>query len=232
MTSKPTTDANKQRSLKGRGVLDPAWEEMLERGRDADEDAPDAGSIEPELAMLHLLRHAREPEAVNEQELDAMWSDISTAVAPSKSGWLARVGAAFSGQWARWLIPVAGAAAVVLIFQTQGAEDFGGGDNLALNEAAEPSVDSAGGPTAQDAERARDGADGEKAKEEAPPAAAAAPKRSAAKGDSGGASTAVLLEQQFTMLEARGRAKVDSSVQTQRTSLRSALIGQAQGGAK
>ena len=220
MTSKPDQNPKGRTHAKGRGVLDPAWEEELERGRAADDEAPDAGSIEPELAMLHLLRHAREPESLSPVELDDMWSDISQAVAPERS-WLSRLGAAFSGQWARWLMPVAGAAAIVLIFQNGGSSEDAA-PAVAMESKAEPTA-APGGPTAQDAAREADNKD---ANESAPPAAQAAKTRA----NSG--STAAVLEQQFSLLEARGREKVDSSVQTQRTSLRSALIGQARGGAK
>lgn len=230
MTSKPSHEepAKADKAAKGRGVLDPSWELELERGRDADEEAPNAGSIEPELAMLHLLRHAREPESLSELELDGMWSDISAVVAPAKKSWFERVGAAFSGQWARWLLPVAGAAVVVLIFRGQGTMMAEPDATIAYNDAKEPSTDSAGGPTVQDAARARAGGEDKMAKA----ASAAEPAPDAEAEESAAPTTAQLLEQQFSMLEARGRAQVGTSVQTERTSLRSALIGQARGGAK
>ena len=223
MTSKPSQDQESRRAQRGRGVLDPAWEEELERGREADEEAPDAGSIEPELAMLHLLRHAREPEALSGAELDALWSDIDQAVSPASESWTTRWRSAFSLQWAKWAVPLAGAAALVVMFQSA-PEDAAPGSTVAMNQ-AERSAESEAGVVSELA------AQDEKAAAESP-GAGAAEKANEAPARSAPSSTAALLEQQFSMLEGRGRAQVDSNVQSQRTSLRSALIGQAKGGAQ
>lgn len=228
MTSKPNPDQASPRSARGRGVLDPSWEAELLRGREADEEASDAGSIEPELAMLHLLRHAREPESLSPSELDSMWGDISAAVAPEKSSWVTRVGAVFAGQWARWLIPVAGAAALAVIFvNAPGNESMGVDATVAMAEDA-ASDKAPGAPTAQDAARAAAAAEPVEEAE----AAEIDANVPAMRGSGSASNTAALLEQQFTLLEARGRAQVADNVDSQRTSLRSALIGQARGGAK
>ena len=86
-----------------RGVLDPSWEEALRAGQEQDGAA---GSVEPELAVLHLLRHARAPEALADAELDGLWRELEDATSPAP--WWRR-------PWILWGAPIAAAAAVLVI---------------------------------------------------------------------------------------------------------------------
>ena len=188
----------------GRGVLDPQWEEVLRRGRDEEAGDEVAGSVEPELEALHLLRHLREPEALDAGELDALWKDIAAATAPEKRPF-------WKATWFRWLVPV-GAAAGIALVMVQATGD--GAPSFARND-AEPSTASA--PAAVEAKMAEAAAADLDAEADE---AAAAP-----------AGPAAVLEQQFKMLEPRARAEVGSSVDSQRSSMRAALIGRARGSA-
>ncbi|MDC0718465.1 hypothetical protein [Nannocystis bainbridge] len=87
-----------------RGVLDPAWEDELRRGQEAEGET---GSIEPELAMLRLLRHARAPEALTAGELDKLWSgELAPALTPTP--WWRR-------RWLWGAVPAVATAAVVMV---------------------------------------------------------------------------------------------------------------------
>ncbi|MCR9166157.1 MAG: hypothetical protein ACE37F_10460 [Nannocystaceae bacterium] len=93
-----------------RGVLDPQWEDELRAGQDADGGQ---GSVDAELAVVHLLRHAAGPEALDAEGVDAVWSDVATQI-ESESG--------FTPWWRRVLdwrvgvgVAVAVAAAAVLV---------------------------------------------------------------------------------------------------------------------
>ncbi|WAS93798.1 hypothetical protein [Nannocystis punicea] len=87
-----------------RGVLDPAWEDELRRGQEAEGEA---GSIEDELAIVHLLRHARAPEALTAGELDKLWSgELAPALTPTP--WWRR-------RWLWGAVPAVATAAVVLV---------------------------------------------------------------------------------------------------------------------
>ena len=87
-----------------RGVLDPAWEDELRRGQEAEGEA---GSIEDELAIVRLLRHARAPEALTAGELDKLWSgELAPALTPTP--WWRR-------RWLWGAVPAVATAAVVLV---------------------------------------------------------------------------------------------------------------------
>ncbi len=97
------------------GVLDPQWEEELRRGQEADGGA---GSVDAELAIVHLLRHARQPEALGDEAFDRIWSEVEAEVAPAP--WWRR-------SWVAWGVPsvavaAAAVALIVLVPREQGGD--------------------------------------------------------------------------------------------------------------
>ncbi len=85
------------------GVLDPSWEDALRAGQEEDGGA---GSVEGELAVLHLLRHVRAPEHLPEAALEQVWRDVDGAITPTP--WWRR-------SWVFWGAPVAVAAAALFV---------------------------------------------------------------------------------------------------------------------
>ncbi len=85
------------------GVLDPSWEDALRAGQEEDGGA---GSVEGELAVLHLLRHVRAPEHLPEAALEQVWRDVDGAITPTP--WWRR-------SWVLWGAPVAVAAAALFV---------------------------------------------------------------------------------------------------------------------
>lgn len=95
-----------------RGVLDPAWEDELRSGQEAENEA---GSVEAELAIVRLLRHARAPDELDAAALDRLWSsEIAPAIAPAP--WWRR-------RWLWGAVPAVAAAAVVMIVVVGGPKD-------------------------------------------------------------------------------------------------------------
>lgn len=93
-SSKPRTDS----------VLDPAWEDALRAGQAEDGGA---GSVEDELAVIHLLRHARAPEPLDPAALDRLWrAEIAPAISPV--AWWRR-------RWLWGLAPLAATAALLIV---------------------------------------------------------------------------------------------------------------------
>lgn len=87
-----------------RAVLDPMWEDELRRGQEAEGEA---GSLDAELAVVHLLRHARAPEPLGDDALADLWSrELAPAIAPVP--WYRR-------RWLWGAVPAVAAAAVVMI---------------------------------------------------------------------------------------------------------------------
>jgi hypothetical protein len=90
-------------------VLDPQWEVALRSGQAAEGEQ---GSVEDELAVIHLLRHARGPQPLDDAALERIWDAVGEGARPAgaASGWRA---------WLRqpWLLggAAAAAAAVVLV---------------------------------------------------------------------------------------------------------------------
>jgi hypothetical protein len=99
------------------GVLDPAWEDALRAGQDAEGGA---GSVEPELAVLHLLRHARAPEVLGEQALDAVWDEVESGLEAARPlpwwrrGWVV---------WGGTVATAAAAAAILIVVWPGGSVD-------------------------------------------------------------------------------------------------------------
>lgn len=105
------TTRNSEHPKRPQGVLDPAWEDELRRGQEAEGEA---GSLEPELAVLRLLRHARAPEELAPAELDRLWSsELAPALAPTP--WYRR-------KWLWGGLPAVAAAAVVVIVVVRAPE--------------------------------------------------------------------------------------------------------------
>lgn len=85
-------------------VLDPKWEDELRRGQEEDGEA---GSLDAELAVVHLLRHACAPEPLDDDALSELWSrELAPAIAPTP--WYRR-------RWLWGAVPAVAAAAVVMI---------------------------------------------------------------------------------------------------------------------
>lgn len=97
-------------------VLDPKWEQALRAGQQAEGEQ---GSVEDELAIVHLLRHAAAPHALDDEAFDRVWDDLDGALdeQAAASGWGARARAWLSSR--PWLalsgVGVAAAAAAVLV---------------------------------------------------------------------------------------------------------------------
>lgn len=95
------------------GVLGPHWEDELRAGQDAEGEQ---GSVEAELAVVHLFRHAAGPEALDADAVEAIWSEVATSIEAE---------AGFTSWWRRLLdwrvgvgVAVAAAAAMVLVIST------------------------------------------------------------------------------------------------------------------
>lgn len=85
-------------------VLGPHWEDELRAGQAEDGGA---GSVEAELAVVHLLRHARAVEPLAAPDFDRVWSaQIAPAIAPVP--WWRR-------KWLWGLAPVAATAALLVV---------------------------------------------------------------------------------------------------------------------
>lgn len=86
-------------------VLDPHWEVALRSGQAAEGEQ---GSVEDELAVIHLLRHARSAQPLDDAALDRVLGQVELASRPAASGWRA---------WLRqpWLLGGAAAAAAAVL---------------------------------------------------------------------------------------------------------------------
>lgn len=102
-------------------VLDPQWEVALRAGQAAEGEQ---GSVEDELAIIHLLRHARAPQPLDDAALDRVFGEIDQASRPVAGGWRA---------WLRqpWLlggaVAAAAAAVLVVVWPDESATPGGGG---------------------------------------------------------------------------------------------------------
>jgi hypothetical protein len=105
--AQPTPDTKRAES-----VLDPAWEDALRAGQ-AEDGA--AGSVEAELGVIHLLRHARAPEPLDPAALDRLWStEIAPAITPLP--WWRR-------RWLWGVVPAAATAALLIVVLRRGPDD-------------------------------------------------------------------------------------------------------------
>jgi hypothetical protein len=182
-------------------VLDPQWEDALRRGQEAEGDA---GSVDAELGIVHLLRHAREPEPIADERLDAVWGEVRGEVAPAP--WWKR-------SWVVWA-PVAAAAAVTLFVIVKPPEE-----DAQVAVASERAR-----TTSEEAAEPAPALEAEVAEAKAPQAGPVS--SSAAQGN------AALLERQFALLEPKARAEIGANIESQRGSLRYGLLDSAKGGGK
>ncbi len=119
-------------SEKQKGVLDPHWEDALRAGQESEGAR---GSLEAELAVVHLFRHAAGPEALDPEAARAIWSEVAERL-EAESG--------FTPWWRRMLdwrigvgVAVAAAAVAVLVVSAEPG---------ALPEVGPGSVAQLGGP--------------------------------------------------------------------------------------
>lgn len=93
-------------------ILDPAWEDALRAGQ-AEEG--EAGSVDAELAVIHLLRHARAPEPLSPAALDRLWSsEIAPEITPLP--WWRR-------RWLWGVVPATATAALLIVVLRSGSDD-------------------------------------------------------------------------------------------------------------
>lgn len=98
---------------KQKGVLDPHWEDALRAGQESEGAR---GSVEAELAVVHLFRHAAGPETLEPEAARAVWSEMAEQL-EAESG--------FTPWWRRMFdwrvgvgVAVAAAAAAVVVIST------------------------------------------------------------------------------------------------------------------
>ena len=104
-----------------RQVLDPAWEDELRAGQEQDGGA---GSVDEELAALHLLRHLHEPQALSPDDLEGIWRSMEPELRPKP--WWQRAWF-FVGAPA-----LASGAALLLVLATPSPEDESAGSRVAV----------------------------------------------------------------------------------------------------
>jgi hypothetical protein len=95
-------------------VTDPAWEQELRAGMEADGDV---GSVEPELAVARLLRHAHAPAELGDATETAIWREIAgrlDEITPARVPWWRRGARPLTRPWI--VAPVAAMAAAAVLF--------------------------------------------------------------------------------------------------------------------
>lgn len=108
-SSGDTTPSKGRESRPGaeRAVLDPSWEEALVAGQEAEGES---GSVEDELAILHLLRHAAAPEVLGAVARDRVWSEVDAGIEAERPAPWWKLG------WIRWVsVAAVSAAALTLV---------------------------------------------------------------------------------------------------------------------
>jgi hypothetical protein len=219
-------------------VLDPEWEETLRRGQ---QEEGEAGSVDAELAMVHVFRHAREPEELSSEQLDTIWRAIESEVAPAREVWWRKA-------WVWWTAPAVAAAAVLLVVVVQPGDTSettvaSQDDRFEERKLAEgpPSPPPSPPPSASPSPSPGEGAATEQAER-----AQAKPKDDAdmasgstmiGAGDAGRGVGGVArtgqpsaLESHFARLAPHGRVAVRVSVDASRDELRDRLLDKARGG--
>lgn len=216
-------------------ILDPQWEETLRRGQEAEGEN---GSVEAELAFVHLLRHAREPEALAPEQLDVIWSAIEAEVAPAGVPWWRKA-------WVWWSAPALAAAAVLMVVvlgpgkdeatvALQESKQSEKHDERAEQQSAAPAPAPAaidgtrggGEPLAAEAELAEESLK-ESAADEGFASGSMGPadNKAVAKGGSS-------FEMSFAKLAPHGRLAIRVGVDQSRDELRSQLLATARGGGR
>ncbi len=112
------------------GVLDPEWEEALRRGQRAEGEL---GSVEAELAIVHLLRHARAPEPLHPSALDRIWADVDREVTPLP-WWRRHFG------WGGTAVAALAAAAILVVIWPESPADDGAETGPEIAEASSPAA--------------------------------------------------------------------------------------------
>ncbi|MCX4241438.1 hypothetical protein [Paraliomyxa miuraensis] len=112
------------------GVLDPSWEVALRAGQAAEDEQ---GSVEGELAVIHLLRHARAPQPLDDAAFERLWDDVDASLAESAAstgwrGWLRRSQRLWL--WGGSATLAAAAAAVLVVVWSGPGPQPGGGESL------------------------------------------------------------------------------------------------------
>lgn len=217
-------------------VLDPEWEESLRRGQ---EEEGEAGSVDAELAFVHLFRHAREPEELSPDQLDAIWNQIEGELAPVREAWWRKA-------WVWWTAPAVAAAAVLLVVVVQPGD--AAKSTVALQDEAlqdrkaeevppppaPPQATPAPGAVEEEG-AARGGELSEAAPKDDQDFSAQARKTMGAGIGDGGAEVPrtgqpSALESHFARLAPHGRVAVRVAVDESRDELRDQLLAKARGG--
>lgn len=206
-------------------VLDPEWEQALRRGQEAEGEA---GSVDAELAFVHLLRHTREPEAISADQLDAIWSQIEAEVAPAGEPWWRKA-------WVWWSVPALAAAAVlfvVVVDPSSEADSVAWSDSAPhaderVQQAESPSsaAPSEAGMADEEAESKADATDRERKS-----GAASATRGIAADAVASRDDQQAPFKNSFARLAPHGRAAIGVSVDQSRDELRARLLAKARGG--
>ena len=217
------TDPSNKSSAAARGVLDPAWEDELRSGQEAEGEA---GSVDAELAFVHLLRHARAPEAIEPAQLDAIWADVDLAITPEP--WWRKA-------WVWWTAPAVAAAAVAFVVVVQpGSQEASlarSADEIEQQDAAAkqdaPAPASSAMPAVEEVAAAEPAPKAEAEAEEA--GALALGPRGAADGAARNSQGSVA-ETYFKQLAPNGRRALRVSVDQGRDQLRGQLLATARKG--
>ena len=217
-----SNDNHNPRATPERGsVLDPRWEDELRRGQEAEGEA---GSVDAELAFVHLLRHTREPEELGADQLDAIWADIEAEVAPAGVAWWRKA-------WVWWTAPALAAAAVLFVVvvepgskQSEGSvarQDVAAESDERMDEAkpapaSTPTAEASADAELDEGEARSRGGDGQFAAE------------SAAIGEAKGKAESAF-ERNFVRLAPQGRVAIRVSVDQSRDALRAQLLTDSRG---